>query len=414
LKDLSELELANGGYGLEVGDIDGDGDLDVLVANYQSAYFVENIATYMNEGGGELYKVTVEPQSVTGSAGWHEFRRVAEPFFVDIYSGYVDVSMADINGDGDLDVLIANDNGRNAMYLNDGVGGFQKVVEGTFVTGGGFLGALEVVDIDGDDDLDVLGLATSWHEGNNSMYINEGGGALQQITQGVFVTDRYTGDMEVVDLDGDSDLDVLIATCCSVNIIYINDGGHELRKLMEGAFVTDPGYDSYGLEVVDIDGDGDVDVLVANYGENNAMYVNEGGGELRKVTGDDYSDFATDDAPSRDLEVADIDGDGDFDVFIANDENENNAMYVQRGCPAGSARLSSGASWCFDCPAFTVHEGRGGYGEPRALKPTSVFCQNNPNYQNYTPDQIALGEQIAALCAPPGGLASTIGSASSV
>jgi hypothetical protein len=38
------------------------------------------------------------------------------------------------------------------------------------------------------------------------------------------------------------------------------------------------------LEVADIDGDGDLDVLVANFGQKNAMYVNEGGGELRKVT----------------------------------------------------------------------------------------------------------------------------------
>jgi hypothetical protein len=60
-----------------------------------------------------------------------------------------------------------------------------------------------------------------------------------------------------------------------------------LQKVTVGDFVTDPGssfQNQQGLDCADIDGDGDVDVLVANYGADNDMYTNEGGGELRKVT----------------------------------------------------------------------------------------------------------------------------------
>jgi hypothetical protein len=105
------------------------------------------------------------------------------------------------------------------------------------------------------------------------------------------------------------------------------------------------------VEAVDIDGDGDLDVLVANDGENNAMYINEGNGELKKLT---EGAFVTDTGmSSRDVEVADLDGDGDMDILVAND-GALNAMYLYAGCPGGSARLGGGQSWCFDCPTFTI------------------------------------------------------------
>jgi hypothetical protein len=222
---------------------------------------------------------------------------------------------------------------------------------------------VEVADIDGDGDLDVL--VANNNGGNNAMYMNEGGGELRKLTEGAFVTDGGDSyDVEVADIDDDGDLDVLVANVNWIdgenNAMYMNEGGGELGKMTEGAFVTDGG-DSYDVEVVDIDGDGDLDVLVANIGENNAMYMSEGGGELRKIT---EGAFVTDGGDSYDVEVADIDGDGDLDILVANRAG-NNAMYIQEACAAGSARLATGASWCFDCPTFATQE-RLGDGAPRA------------------------------------------------
>jgi hypothetical protein len=319
------------------------------------------------------------------------------------------VEVADIDGDGDLDVLVANSGGGNdnAMYMNEGGGELRKVMEGAFVSDGGYSTGgystdeystggpstggystdggsqdVEVADIDGDGDLDVLVANMDGSAGqNNAMYMNEGEGELLKVTEGAFVTDggRST-DVEVADIDGDGDLDILVANDYEENnAMYMNEGGGELRKVTEGALVTDGGR-STDVEVADIDGDGDLDVLVTNnWGENNAMYMNEGGGELRKVTeGAFVSDGGLLHEGSTDVEVADIDGDGDLDVLVANygenNDGGNNALYIQDECAAGSALLATGSSWCFDCPTFATQErlGDGACGELPSLSISAV------------------------------------------
>ena len=102
-----------------------------------------------------------------------------------------------MDGDGDLDVLVVNGNPnsrtKNAMYINDGGGIFQQVTEGSnmFVNGSdhGVSSGLEVVDIDGDGDLDVLVSNLYIQLGiinDNAMYLNDGGGGLTQVLDSTF------------------------------------------------------------------------------------------------------------------------------------------------------------------------------------------------------------------------------------
>jgi hypothetical protein len=215
---------------------------------------------------------------------------------------------ADIDGDGDMDVLAvpSTRSGQyssvpNAMYINDGGGALQKLMEGTFVTDGAMYNGNDVkaVDIDGDGDLDVL---VGNGNGNHAIYITNSGSELQRLTESVFVTDGgLASDLEVVDIDGDGNLDVFVANKHNSGIaVYTNfirftggddGGGRTFQKLTEGAFVTydinADGADSNKIAAADIDGDGDVDILVANGGgHNNAIYINDGGrGDLfRKLT----------------------------------------------------------------------------------------------------------------------------------
>jgi hypothetical protein len=403
-------------YDVKMADVDGDGDLDVLVAN------VENNAMYINDGGGSLAKVTVGAFVTDGEnsrglevvdidddgdadvfvANWADqlgdgttnamymndgggvLQRVTESAFVQSGERSYAVKAADIDGDGDLDVFVANA-GRNicnGMYLNDGEGELSQVMEGVFVTDVRYSKDLEVVDIDGDDDLDVLVVSDAGSEAiqsgyadpgysarptdyeltRNAMYINVGDGDLRSSYDSYGSTYYYGGDfisdgglstsLEVADIDGDGDLDVFVTnfggaskpctinpTLCQqvlFNVMYTNEGGTGLERVTDSILVTDPGVAS-GLKVVDIDGDGDLDVLVAkNNDENNAMLINKGGGLFEKAT---EGAFVTDGGMSTCLEVADIDGDGTLDVLVGNDEGQNNDWTAASGQSASDSNF---------------------------------------------------------------------------
>ena len=169
------------------------------------------------------------------------------------------------------------------------------------------------------------------------------------------------------------------------NAIFMNAGDGEFRRVANTSFVTDKSM-SYGLELVDIDSDGDVDILVrfpsryvlpiakyrwdepplilrlqvANLRQQNALYYNEGGVFRQVITTSPGMTTFANDRPGKSvaLQVVDIDGDSDLDVLALN-YGEQNAIYKFHDCPDGSARLQGGRSWCFDCPAFTTQTKRG-------------------------------------------------------
>jgi hypothetical protein len=314
---------------VEVSDLDGDGDLDILVANNG-----QNDAMYINNGVGEFESVTDNDFVTDPDSPEYGVVRFPE---ISPYGGSDEsrcIKVADIDGDGDLDILVGK-YFNAAIYINDAPGVFRKDTESAFADGSGNPGspdAIEAVDIDGDGDVDVL-VAYVGSQQPNQMFLNDGAGGLHHATEGAFVTDRGDSSaLKAVDIDGDGDLDVLVANDASsgnaFNNMYLNMGAGDLQKVTAGAFVTDSGSSS-DVQVVDIDGDGDMDVLIANNDGNNAMYINEGApGERIKVT---QGVFVTDGptAATRDIAVVDIDEDGDLDILVANDGN--NAMYINEG-----------------------------------------------------------------------------------
>jgi hypothetical protein len=129
--------------------------------------------------------------------------------------------------------------------------------------------------------------------------------------------------LRTADVDGDLDLDIVIVNYNVFggynNELYLNTNGlGKFRQVTDDVFVTDS-EGSRGLEVADLDGDGDVDILVGNCGSGspselqNSMYINNGGGKFRKVLA---SDFISDEHYSVFVKAADIDGDGDLDVLV--------------------------------------------------------------------------------------------------
>ncbi|MDH5760856.1 MAG: VCBS repeat-containing protein [Gemmatimonadota bacterium] len=235
-------------------DLDGDGDLDLLVGNKIEPDDPRN---------GKLYRFVNE-----GSRRAPVFR---EAGVSEVGGGYHFVpAFGDLDGDGDLDAVLGTWQDELRYLRNDGEGGAVELtpVEGPFLTltrGRNATPALG--DVDGDGDLDLLVGESS---GTVNFYRNDGTPTAPDFT---LVSDEFAGvdvgrrSFPVLeDLDRDGDLDLLVGSESGGVFLYRNLGTSTVPD-----FVADPGFHvpHFGLAAPafgDLDGDGDRDVLLGGVG----------------------------------------------------------------------------------------------------------------------------------------------------
>ena len=279
---------ANGARAVYAIDIDGDGDIDVL-----SASFVDDkIAWYKNlDGQGNFSEQLIITTSVDSPKS---------------------VFAEDLDGDGDMDVITTsfNNGSPDVFWIEnlDGQGTFD--VEKIISDDANGAIAVHAADMDGDGDIDVLSASTddnkiAWYENTDGL----GSFGAQQIitTNALNARTVYTAD-----IDGDGDMDVISASTTGDTVIWFKNDG--LGNFGVEQIIANNINAVSSVFAEDIDGDGDFDVLSASGGDNKISWFENSNG-LGEFGAEQIISTLT--AGAHSVHAADLDNDGDMDVLSA-------------------------------------------------------------------------------------------------
>ena len=302
-------------YGLapELVDIDADGDYDL----FQSW---ETVLFYLNEGTPDSF----------------DFNLVTSNFEEIEVSRNASVDFVDIDSDGDYDMFIGEYYGKIWYYRNDGD---SVNYDFTYVTNYfdsidvGDYASPEFTDIDGDGDFDLfVGREGNYSNPYGDVYYYENIGTptnpqFEYVTKNYLTMDLsyHTTIPQIVDINGNGTLDLIVGTARTLHY-FENTGTTNYPSFI---FVDDNFQGITIIEMhpffVDIDDDGDYDLLCGESAipgpSNLALYINQGTPEVPNLVLYDpvfisNPDFFVNIQPS----CADIDGDGDYDLFITDDD----------------------------------------------------------------------------------------------
>jgi hypothetical protein len=245
----------------------------------------------------------------------------------------MDVESADLDNDGDMDIVIANEYQPNRLLLNDGNGLFTNAA-GRIPIKNLDSEDIALTDLNGDGWLDIV-FATEDHQ-IHEMYLND--------STGSFLTDisnrlpnSTANSVLAVDINGDSIPDLVFGNANpndtpGQNFILINDGNANFTDETASRLPAEPDV-TQDIKMGDLDGDGDLDMVVGNE-DGNKILINNGSGVF---TNESVSRLpASNVEETRKVTLADVDGDDDLDIYFSNvvflvGQNRQDRLFINNG-----------------------------------------------------------------------------------
>jgi hypothetical protein len=337
-----------------VGDFNGDGRMDVAVANYGS----ENITLYLGNGSGGFTEASGSPvasgatpysiavadfdgdgkadlavtnifsNTVTvllgnGSGGFTA--AAGSPFATG--TSAISVAAGDFNRDGKADLAIANfDSGTITVLLGNGSGGFSPAPGSPFAAGT-HPWTIVVGDFNGDGKPDMA-VANAVASGVVTVLLGNGSGGFAAAAGSPYAVGSYPRTLAVGDIDGDGKLDLAVANNGSSNITVLMGNGSGGFTPAAGSPVT-VGVQPSGISISDFNGDGKADLAVANgYSNDVSILLGNGSGSFTAAPG---SPFATAGVQPTSIAAGDFSGDGRADLAISNYFSNNLTLLLGVG-----------------------------------------------------------------------------------
>ena len=315
-------------YDIKIADMNGDGISEIVTseAGYGSSAYLAIFTTSFDDEGMISIDQHIEFNFGTG-----------------VYSEPHDIAIGDVNGDGLLDVVVSEKGNVNddfeshtCIFINASQNQSFAFESPIIIDGEGYEAFVQLQDINGDGKLDILTTRETWNQ--VGVYLNTSDGNSVSFENKIIISNVLAyGRPDFADLNGDGKIDMVTTSYDSNNnsrdvFVYLNnstDGNIEFNleaTILSGGepadWPTDYNWSVYSPTLVDIDGDGKLDIVVTNgtcngcspSGISILMNISTDSELLFEYEYSDFYQYDSNSLPSR-IGISDLNGDGKPDIL---------------------------------------------------------------------------------------------------